>query len=81
MNNLNYLESEAIHIIREMISESENPVMLYSIGKDSAVMLHLIKKTFYPLFLHFHYCILILRGSLKKCTSSVIRYPKILIWI
>ena len=42
MNNLNYLESEAIHIIREMISESENPVMLYSIGKDSAVMLHLI---------------------------------------
>ena len=50
MNNLNYLESEAIHIIREMISESENPVMLYSIGKDSAVMLHLIKKAFYPSF-------------------------------
>ena len=50
MNNLNYLESEAIHIIREMISESENPVMLYSIGKDSAVMLHLIKKVFYPSF-------------------------------
>ena len=48
MNNLNYLEAEAIHIIREMISESENPVMLYSIGKDSAVMLHLIKKAFYP---------------------------------
>ena len=50
MNNLNYLEAEAIHIIREMISESENPVMLYSIGKDSAVMLHLIKKAFYPSF-------------------------------
>ena len=48
MNNLNYLEAEAIHIIREMISDSKNPVMLYSIGKDSAVMLHLIKKAFYP---------------------------------
>ena len=48
MNNLNYLESEAIHIIREVISESSNPVMLYSIGKDSSVMLHLLKKAFYP---------------------------------
>ena len=48
MNNLKYLESEAIHIIREVISESINPVMLYSIGKDSAVMLHLMKKAFYP---------------------------------
>ncbi len=48
MNNLKYLEAEAIHIIREVISESVNPVMLYSIGKDSAVMLHLIKKAFYP---------------------------------
>ena len=48
MNHLQYLEAEAIHIIREVISETVNPVMLYSIGKDSAVMLHLAKKAFYP---------------------------------
>lgn len=48
MNHLKYLEAEAIHIIREVISETVNPVMLYSIGKDSAVMLHLAKKAFYP---------------------------------
>ena len=45
---MDYLESESIHIIREVLSESENPVMLYSIGKDSAVMLHLALKAFYP---------------------------------
>ncbi len=42
------LESEAIHIMREVVAEVENPVMLYSVGKDSAVMLHLAKKAFYP---------------------------------
>lgn len=48
MKHLKYLESESIHIMREVVSENENPVMLYSIGKDSAVMLHLAKKAFYP---------------------------------
>ena len=48
ISHLKYLESESIHIIREMISETKNPVMLYSIGKDSAVMLHLLRKAFYP---------------------------------
>lgn len=48
MNHLKYLEAEAIYIIREVITETVNPVMLYSIGKDSAVMLHLAKKAFYP---------------------------------
>ena len=47
-NYLNELESESIHIIREVVAESKNPVMLYSIGKDSAVMLHLAAKAFYP---------------------------------
>lgn len=42
------LESEAIHIMREVVAESENPVMLYSIGKDSSVMLHIAMKAFYP---------------------------------
>ena len=42
------LESETIHIMREVAAEAENPVMLYSVGKDSAVMLHLAKKAFHP---------------------------------
>ena len=45
---MNYLESEAIHIFREVVSEAKNPVFLYSIGKDSSVMLHLAMKAFYP---------------------------------
>ncbi|KTC96166.1 sulfate adenylyltransferase subunit CysD [Legionella erythra] len=46
--HLKQLEAESIYIIREAIAESDNPVMLYSIGKDSAVMLHLARKAFYP---------------------------------
>jgi sulfate adenylyltransferase subunit 2 len=46
--HLDQLEAEAIYIIREVAAESENPVMLYSIGKDSSVMLHLALKAFYP---------------------------------
>jgi sulfate adenylyltransferase subunit 2 len=45
---LRSLEDESIHIIREAVAEAENPVMLYSIGKDSGVMLHLAMKAFYP---------------------------------
>ena len=45
---INRLESEAIYIIREVAAAIDNPVMLYSIGKDSSVMLHLAKKAFYP---------------------------------
>jgi len=48
INNLRELEAESIHIIREVASEFENPVMLYSIGKDSSVMLRLAEKAFYP---------------------------------
>lgn len=46
--HLKQLEAESIHIIREVAAEFDNPVMLYSIGKDSAVMLHLARKAFYP---------------------------------
>ncbi len=46
--HLSRLESEAIYIMREVAAETEKPVMLYSIGKDSSVMLHLAKKAFYP---------------------------------
>ena len=48
MSHLDALEAEAIYIIREVAAECENPVMLYSIGKDSSVMLHLAMKAFYP---------------------------------
>jgi len=48
LTHLEILESEAIEIMREVVCESENPVMLYSVGKDSAVMLHLAKKAFFP---------------------------------
>lgn len=48
LTHLQRLEAESIHILREVVAEAANPVMLYSIGKDSAVMLHLAKKAFAP---------------------------------
>jgi len=48
LTHLQRLEAESIHIMREVVAECERPVMLYSIGKDSAVMLHLAAKAFYP---------------------------------
>ena len=53
LSHLQLLEAEAIHIIREAVAEAVNPVMLYSIGKDSSVMLHLAQKAFYPAPLPF----------------------------
>jgi sulfate adenylyltransferase subunit 2 len=48
LTHLQRLEAEAIHILREVVAGTEKPVMLYSVGKDSAVMLHLARKAFYP---------------------------------
>ncbi len=48
LTHLQQLEAESIHIFREVVAEFEKPVMLYSIGKDSAVLLHLARKAFYP---------------------------------
>ena len=48
MTHLQQLESESIHIMREVVAQASKPVMLYSIGKDSSVMLHLARKAFYP---------------------------------
>ena len=48
LTHLQRLEAESIHIMREVVAETENPVMLYSVGKDSATMLHLAGKAFYP---------------------------------
>jgi sulfate adenylyltransferase subunit 2 len=48
LTHLQQLEAESIHIISKVVAEFSNPVMLYSIGNDSAVMLHLARKAFYP---------------------------------
>ena len=48
LTDLDRLEAESIHIMREVVVEADHPVMLYSVGKDSAVMLHLARKAFYP---------------------------------
>ena len=48
LTHLKQLEAESIHIIREVVAESQNPVMLYSVGKDSSVMVHLALKAFHP---------------------------------
>src|SRR5215208_3743212 len=53
LTHLDRLEAESIHILRETVAEADKPVMLYSIGKDSAVMLHLAKKAFFPAPLPF----------------------------
>ncbi|HEX3924757.1 MAG TPA: sulfate adenylyltransferase subunit CysD [Streptosporangiaceae bacterium] len=53
LTHLQRLEAESIHIIREAVAESERPVLLYSVGKDSAVLLHLARKAFYPARLPF----------------------------
>jgi sulfate adenylyltransferase subunit 2 len=53
LTHLESLEAESIHIMREVVAECDNPVMLYSIGKDSAVMLHLALKAFHPAKLPF----------------------------
>ena len=48
LSNLKQLEAESIHIMREVVAEFENPVMMYSVGKDSSVMLRLAQKAFAP---------------------------------
>src|SRR6202521_5641847 len=48
LSHLEALEAESVHIIREAVAESDNPVLLYSVGKDSSVLLHLALKAFYP---------------------------------
>ena len=65
-NHLIKLEEEAISVIRDTYANSENPIVLYSIGKDSSVLLELFKKAFYPSNIPVLFCILIQGGSLKR---------------
>ena len=76
LTHLRQLEAESIHIIREVAAEFANPVMLYSIGKDSSVMLHLARKAFFPARCRSRCCTSIPAGSSAKCTSSAIAQRK-----
>jgi hypothetical protein len=69
LTHLQRLEAESIDILREAVSESERPVMLYSIGKDSSVMLHLATKAFYPSEPPFPLLHVDTTWSFVKCTS------------
>ena len=80
VTHLYRLEAEAIEIMREVVSEAENPVMLYSVGKDSAVMLHLAKKAFYPSPLRFRFCMWIQLGSSKRCINCATRPRRTQVW-
>ena len=66
LTHLQRLEAESIQIIREAVAESEAPVMLYSIGKDSSVMLHLARKAFSPVRPLFRCSTSTRRGSSRR---------------
>jgi sulfate adenylyltransferase subunit 2 len=70
LTHLERLEAEAIQIMREVVAECDRPVMLYSIGKDSAVMLYLALKAFYPAKLPFPLLHVDTNGSSARCTRS-----------
>jgi sulfate adenylyltransferase subunit 2 len=81
LTHLQRLEAESIHIMREVVAEAENPVMLYSVGKDSAVMLHLAMKAFYPRRRRFRCCTSTPRGNSRRCTNSAMRWHASWAWI
>ncbi|MBZ0242157.1 MAG: sulfate adenylyltransferase subunit CysD [Bacteroidales bacterium] len=76
INNLRELETEAIHIIREVAAEFENPVMLYSIGKDSSVMVRLAEKAFYPAKVPFPLMHIDSKWKFKEMTAFRDHYAK-----
>ena len=66
LTHLDALEAESIHIMREVAAVFRKPVMMYSIGMDSSVMLHLAMKAFYPPNRHSPSCMSIRRGSFTR---------------
>ena len=76
LTHLRQLEAESIHIIREVAAEFSNPVMMYSIGKDSSVMLHLARKAFYPVRCRSRCYTWIPAGNSVRCMSSATVPPK-----
>lgn len=69
LSHLKQLEAEAIYIMREVVAEMENPVMLYSIGKDSSVLLHLALKAFFPSVPPFTFLHIDTRWKFKEMIS------------
>ncbi len=80
LSNLDLLEAESVHIIRDAVAQSEHPVMLYSVGKDSSVMLHLARKAFYPGRRRSRCCTSTRRGSSGRCTRSATRRSRASGW-
>jgi sulfate adenylyltransferase subunit 2 len=76
LSNLRELEAESIHIIREVAAECENPVMLYSIGKDSSVMVRLAEKAFYPGKVPFPLMHIDSKWKFREMTAFRDRYAK-----
>lgn len=76
LTHLDSLEAEAIYIMREVAAECEKPVMLYSIGKDSSVMLHLALKAFYPEKPPFPFLHIDTTGKFKEMISFRDRIAK-----
>ena len=76
LNNLRELEAESIHIIREVAAEFENPVMLYSIGKDSSVMVRLAEKAFAPGKVPFPLMHIDSKWKFKEMTEFRDKYAK-----
>ena len=74
LSHLRLLEAESIHILREVASEFERPVMLYSIGKDSSVMLRLAQKAFYPARFLSPCCISTPGSNSPRCSRSAMRW-------
>src|SRR5437773_8773596 len=73
--HLRELESESIYILRETVAQFRNPVLLYSVGKDSSVLVHLARKAFYPGPLPFPFSTLIRVTSSKRCSNSATGLP------
>ena len=74
LSHLQRLEAEAIHVMREVVAEADKPVMLYSIGKDSTVMLHLAMKAFWPAPPPFPLLHIDSPGSSARCTPCASRW-------
>ena len=80
LTHLQQLEAESIEIMREVVAQVDNPVMLYSIGKDSAAMLHVAKKAFFPRLRHFRSCMSIRHGNFRICINCAKKRPMMRGW-
>ena len=80
LSHLDRLEAESIHIMREVVAQADNSVMLYSVGKDSSVMLHLARKAFYPSPPPFPLMHVDTAGNFRPCTTFAITWQRKAVW-